>query len=166
MKMIEMDDRLIEAIELRSKEQYVDSKKIFLELLLENPNDGIINYHFAWLHDKMGLEREAVSYYNKAINSGLPSDELRGALLGLGSTYRTLGEYDKSFDCLNKGTTLFPEAHEFKVFLAMCLYNKKEYANAMEVLLKTLVITNTDKGIKAFEDAILFYSDKLDMVWI
>lgn len=94
-----------------------------------------------------------------------PSNELEGALLGLGSTYRTLGEYEKSKDVFVKGLKLFPNNKALKTFYSMTLYNLNEHSKAIALLLKCLIETSKDDDILSYKEAIEFYSDKLDEVW-
>ncbi|WP_309244147.1 tetratricopeptide repeat protein, partial [Paenibacillus sp. GbtcB18] len=49
--------------------------------------------------------------------------ESRGAWLGLGSTYRALGEYESARTCFRHAIREYPEAREFQIFYAMSLYN-------------------------------------------
>lgn len=160
-----MQTQLAQAIEHRTAQRFDEAKTLFAQLYAENPDDPLVNYHYAWLHDSMGEESAAVPFYERAIAAGLPDADLRGAMLGLGSTYRTLGEYQKSVDLLRRGMFRFPEAGEFPVFLAMALYNTGDHAEAMELLLKVIADTADDDGIQSFQRAILFYADKLDEVW-
>ena len=143
-----MQDKLNQAIEHRTAKRFDEAKALFAELYAEHPDDPQVNYHYAWLHDSLGEEGAAVPFYERAIAGGLPDADLRGAMLGLGSTYRTLGEYTKSVDLLRRGMFRFPEAGEFPVFLAMALYNTGEHAEAMELLLKVIADTADDDGIQ------------------
>lgn len=92
-------------------------------------------------------------------------DELEGALLGLGSTYRTLGEYEKSRNTFLQGIASFPENKAFQIFYAMTLYNLKEHNQAMKLLLTCLVDTTADEQLLNYQKAIRFYADKLDVIW-
>ncbi len=67
-----------------------------------------INYQCAWVHDLLGREHEAVPFYERAIEEGLTGEDLEGAMLGLGSTYRALGEYQRAVEALRGGTPRFP----------------------------------------------------------
>tara|TARA_Y100001933_G_C18918585_1_gene529990 strand:- start:716 stop:985 length:270 start_codon:yes stop_codon:yes gene_type:complete len=89
---------------------------------------------------------------------------LKEAYLGLGSTYRTIGSYDKSKKLLTEAIDRF-DSNALKVFLAMTLYNLDEHAKAMEILLNTISETSKDEDIVTFKKAISFYSDKLDELW-
>ena len=135
------------------------------KLVEQYPNNALINYQCAWSFDLLGEETSAVPYYEKAIRLGLPKEQLEGAFLGLGSTYRTLGEYEKSKKVLQQGIEQFPNNRALQVFYSMSLYNLNEHSQAMEILLKTLVETTTDQEIIKYKRAIEFYLDKLDEVW-
>jgi hypothetical protein len=50
------------------------------------------------------LEAEAVPFYERALNAtGLSRDDRHGAFLGLGSTYRVPGRYDRSSATFRRG---------------------------------------------------------------
>jgi tetratricopeptide (TPR) repeat protein len=160
-----LQEKLASAIKLREVEEYEEARQLLLELHSEFPHDPQVNYQCAWIHDLLGLEREAIPFYEKAIQIGLNSDDLKSALLGMGSTYRCIGEYQKSIETFQHALTLFPDSHEFKVFLGMTYYNIGEYAKAMELLLISLADTSSEEGIRHYQRAIRFYSDKLDQTW-
>lgn len=160
-----MEQILEKALDLRGKGQLKESNNILIDLVQNFPNHASLNYQCAWSFDVLGEETKAVPYYEKAIELGLPSKELEGALIGLGSTYRTIGEYEKSKETFLKGLKLFPDNHAIKVFYSMTLYNLEEYQQAMEVLLLCLVNTTSDDEIRNYEKAIRFYVDKLNETW-
>lgn len=160
-----MTDGLAHAIDLRNEGNFQESNALLLRMVEKWPNDAVINYQCAWSFDVLGKETEAITYYENAIALGLPESDLQEALLGLGSTYRALGEYEKSRDVLLKGINLFPTNHSIQVFYAMTLYNLNEHHHAMELLLKCLLDTTSDKDILNYQKAIRFYSDKLNNVW-
>jgi tetratricopeptide (TPR) repeat protein len=158
-------EKLASAIKLRESEKHEEARQLLLELHSEFPEDPQVNYQCAWIHDLLGLEREAIPFYEKAIQTGLSDNDLKSSLLGMGSTYRCIGEYQKSIDTFQHALTLFPNAHEFNVFLAMAYYNVGEYSKAMEMLLNSLADTSKDEGILRYQSAIRFYSDKLNQIW-
>jgi tetratricopeptide (TPR) repeat protein len=160
-----LQERLISAISLREAEKHTEARQLLLALHAEFPDDPQVNYQCAWIHDLLGLEREAIPFYEKAIQAGLSGDDLKSALLGLGSTYRCIGEYQKSVDTLQHALTLFPDSYEFNVFLGMAYYNIGEHAKAMQLLLNSLANTSSDDGILRYQRAIRFYSDKLNQIW-
>ena len=96
-------DLLAEAVAMREAGQVEEAKRLLLDLHTQSPDDPIINLQCAWAHDKLGLEAEAVPFYEAAVRLGLDGEDLRSALLGLGSTYRTLGRYDDALATLTRG---------------------------------------------------------------
>ncbi|WP_238649342.1 tetratricopeptide repeat protein [Paenibacillus piscarius] len=161
-----MNHSIEAAVELRSSGRAEEAKTMLLQLLPADGDNAELHYQLAWTHDVLGLEREAVPYYEQSLALGLPDDEqTAGAMLGLGSTYRTLGQYAESRELLEQGVVEFPQRAEFKAFLAMTLHNLGEHAEAMELLLKLLAETSAAPGIQEYHKAILFYADKLEQVW-
>ena len=160
-----LKDSIETAIQLRKADKGKQALAMLQRLLKKQPNDAHLNYQIAWSCDSEGQDRQAVPYYEAALELGLAGEDLRGALLGLGSTYRTLGEYEKSALTFKAGIEFFPDAREFQVFLAMACYNLGQHHEAMTLLLRTVAETSNDEGILSFKKAILFYSDKLDQTW-
>ena len=111
------------------------------------------------------MESEAVPYYETAIALGLSGKDLEGALLGLGSTYRTLGEYEKSKNVFMKGMEMFPNNRAIHVFYSMTLYNLNEHNRAMALLLNCLIESTMDEEILSYKKAIHFYKNHLEQVW-
>ncbi|CAM4340324.1 tetratricopeptide repeat protein [Paenibacillus typhae] len=166
-----MDTRMQEAIALREAGRAEEARVLLLDLLAANSRDAGADtdaellYQLAWTHDVLGLEREAVPYYEQSLAAGLPPEQRAGALLGLGSTYRTLGEYQRARTVLHQGAEEYPERAEFPAFLAMALYNLGEHSAGMGILLKLLADTSVNSGIQEYRKAISFYADKLDKIW-
>lgn len=159
-----MEDKLKEAIKLRKDNQPDQALIILNELLKSHPNNPNVNYQMAWTCDFMGKESEAVPFYEKAIANGLTEDR-EGAMLGLGSTYRCLGEYEKSLKVFDQGVLEFPSNRSLKVFRGLTLYNLGRSEAAVGDLLVQLIDTTGDKTIKSYEKALRFYSDKLNQTW-
>lgn len=154
------------AVALRTSGQAEEALAMLLQLLPEDSSNAMLHYQLAWTHDVLGLEREAVTYYEQSLALGLHDEEQKaGAMLGLGSTYRTLGEYAKSQALLEQGAQEFPQRAEFQAFLAMTLHNLGAQDEAMALLLNLLAATSADPGIQSYSKAIRFYADKLDQVW-
>lgn len=160
-----MNKKLDKALALRKNGNHKESNELLSELVKEFPGDALYNYQCAWSFDILGEEEKAVPFYQNAIKIGLPPEDMEGAVLGLGSTYRALGEYEKSKKTFLKGMELFPDNHVIKVFYSMTLYNLKEHSKAMELLLKCLLNTTNDNEILSYKRALHFYSDKLDQTW-
>lgn len=156
---------LKDADKLRAKDRHEEACQLLVQLAAEFPTNPVVQYKTACVYDFLGREREAIPYYHAAIENDLPETDLRGAYLGLGSTYRTLGQYAESKKILLEGLSRFPNANEMKVFLAMTLYNLGENHEAVSSLLKLVTETSSDEKIRDYERAILFYADDLNKKW-
>lgn len=162
---MEMNTQLELAVKLRQEGKLIESNQLLVEMVKKEPQDAQLNYQCAWGFDVLGEELKAVPFYEKAIKIGLAGEDLENALLGLGSTYRTLGKYEKSKQVFQLGVTLFPNNRAIRVFYSMTLYNLNDHKTAMELLLKCLVETASDANIENYKRAIDFYADNLDEVW-
>lgn len=159
------DERLAQAVALREQDQDEVARTLLTELHSERPDDASVNLQCAWVHDKLGLEREAVDYYETALEKGLKDDDLHDALLGLGSTYRALGEYEAALDTLTRAVDEFPADNALRVFHAMALYNTGQAKLACETLLHVLVETSGDEMVVRYRAAIDDYAADLDRTW-
>jgi len=153
------------AKELRAQGSLEKTLHFLNDLSSANPKDPSIYYQIAWTHDALGKEADAVPAYEKAIALGLAADEIEGAYLGLGSTYRALGDYNNSKRVFQEGIARFPNNGALKVFYALTLHNLKDHAKAMETLIQELVRSTSDETTKAYGRALLYYSDKLEQTF-
>lgn len=159
-----MKEKIEEAKSLRKNKKPEEAMSILKTLLKAHPNDPDLNYQIAWTCDSMGKESEAAPYYEKAIANGLLEDR-KGCFLGLGSTYRCLGEYEKSLKVFDQSIKEFPEDRSLKVFRALTLYNLGKAEESVGQLLIQLIDTTSDESIKSYDGALRFYSDKLNETW-
>jgi tetratricopeptide (TPR) repeat protein len=127
----------------------------------KHPNVAEINYQLAWTCDVLDRAKDALPYYEKAAALGLPPNELSGALIGLGSTLRTLGQLERSAEVLRSGQVQFPDNPEFAVFLAITLHQQGKVADALRLALDTLCETTDDPGLTAYQRAIRHAAAKL-----
>ncbi len=155
-------DNLAKAVRFREYGKVDEALKIVLNLLKEDPDDSCLNYQCACCYDLLGEEVLSTGYYEKAIENKLEGDDLEGAYLGLGSTYRFVGKYEESKKLLEEAILKFPDNLEFEVFYGMTLYNLKKYEKAMEIMLRIIAETSSNENIKKCKAAILYYSNKLD----
>ncbi|QDY82341.1 tetratricopeptide repeat protein [Paenibacillus polymyxa] len=159
-----MDHLIAKANELRRTGQAKEARKLLLEALKQEPKDAELWYQTAWTHDVLGLEKEAVPFYEKSLSMALSVKSRRGAILGLSSTYRVLGDYAKAKAWLDTGINEFPDYRPFRIFYAMVLYNLGEYGKAMQGLLMEIAETSSDVSTQEYSRAIQYYADKLDQV--
>jgi tetratricopeptide (TPR) repeat protein len=126
-----------------------------------HPNVAEINYQLAWTCDVLGRPAEALPRYEKAVALGLPPNELSGALIGLGSTLRVLGQSARAAEVLRSGQTQFPENREFDAFLALALHDLGQHTEATRLLLEALCDTTDDPGFTAYQRALRHEATKL-----
>jgi predicted Zn-dependent protease len=158
--------RLARAVELREGGQLEQARELLLELRTEFPMDAHIAVQTAWVHDSLGLEEEAVPHYRAAIAGDLSDQELRGALLGLGSTLRTLGRDAEADDIFRLGMERFPDYRPLRVFYAMLRYNLGEPREAVADLLRLLLESTSDPDILRYRRALAAYAEDLDRSWL
>lgn len=160
-----MKDDIERAIALRQEGSTDAAIELLRHLLVRAPHDPELNYQCAWTCDAAGKEREAVNYYEAALAHGLLGEDRRSAYLGLGSTLRCLGQYERSAAVFQNALQEFSGDRALKVFQALTHYNLGQHATAMATLIELLVETTSDQDIKAYRRALMFYADKLDQTW-
>lgn len=160
-----MSEQAIEqAIAFRKEKAFAKAEHVLQQLLQSEPANSDAHYQLAWTYDAQGKEAQAAPHYELALANGLKEGR-EGAYLGLGSTYRCLGEYEKSRVVFDRAIAEFPNNRALKVFQALTLYNLGQSDKSIEVLLTQLLQTTSDSGIKSYEKALAFYADKLDQTW-
>src|SRR5262249_26171223 len=148
--------------------QLEQAQQLLLELRAEFPAEAHGALQTPWVHDPMGLEAEAVPHYQAAIAAAgdLADDELRSALLGLGSTYRTLGQDVESDRTLRQGIARFPDFRPLRVFHALTAYNLGQSRDAVEQLLKLLLGATSAAQNLRYRQSLGEYAADLDRSWL
>ncbi len=159
-----MKAEMEQAIQFRKENRPEDAFKMLSELLKINSEDPDLNFQMAWTCDSMGRESDAVPFYERALASGLVEGRAQ-ALLGLASTCRSLGEYEKSLQLFDQAIAEFPGDRALKVFRSLCLYNLGRFEDSVSSLLQQLLETTSDPGIASYGQALKFYSDQLNQKW-
>jgi tetratricopeptide (TPR) repeat protein len=157
-----MQENIERAIALRNESQFTQALAILLDLYNAHPDDAKVNYELACTYDPQGVEDEAIGFYEHAIECGLEGDDLRGALLGLGSSYRVIERYADSVRVLQKGIETFPKAEEFRVFLALSLHNMGDHREALRLLLTHIGDFSSDAGVQRYRRAMHHYAEHPD----
>lgn len=157
-----IDQNISRAVLLRKKGQHTEALAIFLDLLKSSPDHAGLHYEIACTYDPQGLEVDAIPHYEKSIALGLEGENRRGALLGLGSSYRCVGQYSDAVRTFERGIAEFPSAHEFNVFLAMALHNLGDHRRALQLLLTHIAEHTGDKQTAKYQRAIFHYAEHPD----
>ena len=150
------------ALELRRAGKFQESNQLLQALLAEDPQNGLLHYECARGFDSLGDETKAIPYYEKAIELGLPNEELEYAFVGLGTIYRSHGRYLESKELFEEALERFWDKEQMHVFYAMTLYNLQEHAKAMESLIRCLARTTVNEDILKHHRTITYLSTRLD----
>ncbi|MDT9686895.1 tetratricopeptide repeat protein [Streptomyces sp. P9(2023)] len=161
----ERNGLLAAAIGLREQGRTEAARDRLVELAARWPQDAEVAYQTAWAHDVLGLEAEAVPYYERALTAsrtGLSEEDRRGALLGLGSTFRVLGRYEEAVATLRGAVEEFPDDGALRTFLAMALFNTGDHHESARLLLRLVAATSDDASVRRYRPAIEYYAEDLD----
>ncbi|MCI5071420.1 tetratricopeptide repeat protein [bacterium] len=82
-----------------------------------HPNDPDIEYHIGWIYDVSDQPKEAIEYYQRALEYGLSEDK-KGCMLSLGSSLRAIGHYKQSKAVLEQAIQDYPEYKTLKNFFS------------------------------------------------
>lgn len=146
------------ALRLRREQHYVASNKALLSLYRRYPTYAFLAYHTAWSFDLLGKPAEAIGYYERAIQLGLTEDDLAGALLGLGSSYRALGRNRAAYDAFAQGVATFPDDHALNAFLALAAHDRGDHALSVRLLVELLLATTRDPQLQRHASALARYA--------
>ena len=160
-----MDEIIQRAVQLRRQQQYDESNAILKELVEWPEARGKAYLQLAWNCDVQGFEQQAIPYYQQALQGQLTEQERFDALLGVASSLRTVGQYDKAHEYFQQGLKEYPQRAELLPFYAMNLYNLGCSKQAVELLLSTLIKNTDNKNIKSYRAAIELYAEDLDRTW-
>lgn len=161
-----LPEQIAEVVRLRDAGLLDASRALSLSLLAEYPDDTALNLQAAWTHDTMGLEVEAVPFYERAIAAGLDDEDLRGALLGLGSTYRVIGRDADAARTLAQGIARFPDDGAMRAFYALALHSAGEHTHATQEFLRIILGTSQDPQIERYRRALSEYMEHPDERWL
>ncbi|AWO80304.1 tetratricopeptide repeat protein [Serratia marcescens] len=150
--------------QLKTQGRYQEATALALRQLTAEPEAAMLHFQLACLYDVQGLEQQAIPCYLTALARDLPPAQRREAWLGLGSTYRALGEYSASLRAFDDGLAEFPQANELMLFRAMALYNLGENKRAVTDLLLLLADTSSDPDIRGYQRAIRHYAADLSLI--
>ncbi|MEV1168004.1 tetratricopeptide repeat protein [Nonomuraea sp. NPDC049784] len=152
------DDELARGVRLREEGKPEEARELLVELARRHPDDAEVAYQTAWVHDTLGLEAEAVPYYETALADKELSNRL-GAYTGFGSTLRGLGRYDEALETFVRALGEYPGDAGLRTFMAMTLYNLGRSQEAVSTLLKVVAESGHVGG---YRRAVEYYADHLD----
>ena len=162
---MDKEETLIRAKSLRKQDNLEESQELLLTLLEQYPHDPQVLFEVGGSYDVLGLEPEAIPYYEQAIQLGLEGPELQECLVCLGSSYRITGEHQEAVDILEEAKEQFPENNSSKAFLALAYYSNDQVEEAIQLLLDLLLTTTRDENILTYAVPLDYFKDNLDEIW-
>ncbi|HMO56736.1 MAG TPA: tetratricopeptide repeat protein [Roseiflexaceae bacterium] len=158
-------EQLREVVRLRGAGEQQAALALLEALHAAHPDDACIAYEYASTFDLVGDEQQAIPWYERALSLGLADPERRGALLGLGSSYRCVGRYNEAITTFEQAATEYADGSEFAAFGALALYNVGRCREAVGILLRLLVETTSDRQVQRYSRALRYYADHPDDRW-
>ena len=162
---MEIVETIEKARSLRREDRLEESQELLINLLEEYPDDPLVLFELGGAYDVMGLENEAIPFYERAIDEGLEGPELLECFICLGLNHRAIGEFEDAVELLENAASQYPEDNSAKAFLALAYYSNEQYAESVQLLLSLLVQTTEDEQIAAYADTLDYYKDHLDEIW-
>lgn len=126
--------------------------------MLRRLQTAIAGAFFGGTHDRNGEELEAIPHYRKALELGLSAGDRAGAMLGLGSSLRNVGQVDESLLILRRAVAEFPNDSALVAFLALSLHSAGQHT-ASVIQLLALVVQHVP--LDGYDRALSFYLDEL-----
>lgn len=111
----------------------------------------------AYTHDRAGLEREAIRYYDKAYELGIPAAMRRSFFVGYGSTLRNVGRAEDAVAILAQALADDPDYPPFTAFLALALADAGHPRAALATMLGCALDVARPGAFDSYERALTEY---------
>ncbi|HVK76696.1 MAG TPA: tetratricopeptide repeat protein [Kofleriaceae bacterium] len=125
------------------------------------PGDVRVQMAAAYACDRLGLERDAIAYYERAWELGVPTDERAGFLVGFGSTLRNVGRTDEAVARLAEASVEFPNDAALRAFLALALHSAGHGTLALATMLEAALAAARPDGFGPYRRALAEYQAEL-----
>lgn len=158
-----MEESLKGALEMRRMGDLLASKKLLLELVIQHPEHAMLHYECAWSCDILAQEEEAIAFYERALELGLPDKEAVNAYVQLGLLYRLHGRLAESENILMNGMKQFWDVGLLKVLYAFTLYDMKKPGEAMRWMTNALLDSTVDQEIFLNQRVIRYFGSNMDV---
>lgn len=135
----------------------------YFQKLIEEPNaSGEVFLYAGMTYDNIGNEKDAIPLYIKTLNKGIENEkELRDCYVCLTSSYRIEDEPTKSLSYLTKAKERFPNDAVISTFLALTLFDIKEFGKAIKELGNTLLDESNNQELMNFEEPLREYFNSI-----
>jgi len=152
-------DILSQAINLRQKGEFSESRKFLFSLSESGEYKGPAYLNIAWSLDNEGAEREALKYYLLSLEEQLSERDKFEAIFGVACTYRCLGDLHKADAVFRQLRREYPEATQVLPFHALCLSSLGKKDDAIRLLFELLLESTSSDAIRAYSKTLSAYVD-------
>jgi tetratricopeptide (TPR) repeat protein len=112
--------------------------------------------------DRIGREHDAIGYYERARELGIPEELKQDFTIWYGSTLRNVGRLEESVTRLAEGCALYPENATMRAFLALALHSSGHHSLAMASMLEAaLAAAARPDGFGRYARALTSYQAEL-----
>ena len=125
------------------------------------PDDVVAQIDAAYAHDRAGLERDAIRYYDAAFHLGVPDAYRRSFAVGYGSTLRNVGRIDDAIAILAQAAADDPSYPPFAAFLALALGSAGHHKAALAAMLGCALDAARPGAFDGYERALTEYHREL-----
>lgn len=157
--MIDEELARIKALKAAGKHEEAHAEAVALAQAF--PNETLAQVAAAYAADRIGAEKEAVMFYDRAYALGPPEEDRLGFLLGYGSTLRNVGRLDQAVEVLQAATREYPQDAALRAFLGLALHSAGRHDQAMYSLLQAALMAARHDGFGPYARALREYLDEL-----
>jgi len=125
------------------------------------PDDAEAQFEAAVAHDRAGMEREAIRYYERVAELGVPGGIKRRFYVGYGSTLRNVGRADDAVGVLGQALADDPNYPPYSAFLALALLSAGHPREAIAAMLGCALDVALPGAFDGFERALGAYHAEL-----
>jgi tetratricopeptide (TPR) repeat protein len=115
----------------------------------------------AYAHDRVGLEAEAIRYYERAWALGVPEPQRKGFIVGFGSTLRNVGRADEAVALFAEAVQAYPDYPPLHAFLSLALFSAGHPRAALATMLGVALDLAGKTGFDGYERALGEYHQEL-----
>jgi tetratricopeptide (TPR) repeat protein len=127
-----------------------------------NPDDVQAVLAAGGAFDRIGREHDAIGYYERARELGIPHDLREDFTIWYGSTLRNVGRLEESVTQLAEGCATYPENPAMRAFLALAQHSSGHHNLAMATMLgAALIVAARREGFDGYERALSSYQAEL-----
>jgi predicted O-linked N-acetylglucosamine transferase (SPINDLY family) len=168
--MQKINDEIKKVIKLFEENNFIDSEKLILELINENPNLSILDNIYGAILLKSDSEK-AKFYFNRAISK---DPNFFNAYYNLGLIYLEKKDYLEAIKYFEKTVDINKNYLEGYMALSQALMSLKRYSEAIKVINETILLNPNDhrlynniglayQRLNNIEEAIKFFNKSINL---